>query len=145
MLAILAMFVLAQAQTALSDSHVIPLPEGVQFAQRCDTPVLERMGLPIPQEYSDVCIEMDMTDYPRVVEHFVTWFDDNNWVQTSQNDSVRIFQNRSAPPGCTQSLLFFPAPPSRGVVRDSSAPDDRPWDGEGLLLLLPVFSQGCER
>lgn len=128
-----------QAATLFSDSLALPIPEGAEIAARCNTPLLERLGVE-EDEVGERCLSFQMEDFPVVMSALEAAMVERGWSLASEENNVRIFSNNSPPPDCTQGLVIMPAPPDRGM-RGSTDPELRPWDGAGLVVLLPMMSE----
>ena len=141
MLALLAVLALS-SDTALSNSLSIPLPEATSVAHDCDTPILDRLNIAADQ-MGDACVELEMSTYPQVMAAFHNWFTQNEWSLGSQERSLSTYINQSPPRGCQQQVIVMLAPPRTGLS-PSTAPGVRPWDGNGYILFMPMYSEGCE-
>ncbi|AZU05335.1 hypothetical protein X907_2827 [Glycocaulis alkaliphilus] len=88
---------------------------------------------------------MDMERYHLALEELDAALDEAGFdLSNRQAQMVSAYTRRNPPSGCRQNLLVFVAPPASGAVRASSQPDLRPFDGEGVVLFAPIFSEGCE-
>ncbi|MCC5981803.1 MAG: hypothetical protein JJU26_08815 [Oceanicaulis sp.] len=144
---LLAAFGLITAQpVVMPDSLALPAPQGVTTPDNCDSPVLQQMAPGAVFDPSGgYCFTVDMAHYHTAMEELDAALDEAGFDLSSRQAQIASMYTRRDPPsGCQQSLLVFVAPPADGAVRASSEPDLRPFDGSGLLVFAPVFSEGCE-
>ncbi|MFC4725837.1 hypothetical protein ACFPB0_11090 [Glycocaulis abyssi] len=147
MISLLAALGLITAQPiVMPDSLALPAPQGLSTPETCDPPVLERMAAGTEFDpLGGYCFDVDMAQYHIVLEELDAALDEAGFELSNRHMLVvSSYTRRDPPPGCEQSLLVLLAPPGDGPLRAPSQPDLRPFDGEGVLLFAPIFSEGCE-
>ncbi|MGY6628891.1 MAG: hypothetical protein ACXIVL_10250 [Oceanicaulis sp.] len=147
MIFLTALLVLSlQAESIMPDSLALPIPDGARIAEDCDNPLVEQLAPGTTIDPADgLCLALDMARYHEVMAALDTALEESGFdLSNRQGVLAGLYVRRDPPPGCRQALAVTPAPPTRGRTRTSTQPELRPFDGDGLLMFMPIGFEDCE-